>query len=87
MGNNSLFRYADGVDRLLMFFGTLGSLGDGLQTPLMMYILSDVINAYGDKNSHLKMHDVNKVSLFNKICTLLLYTTGVLYVAEVHQLV
>ncbi|WVZ03394.1 hypothetical protein V8G54_024200 [Vigna mungo] len=63
MGNNSLFRYADGVDRLLMFFGTLGSLGDGLQTPLMMYILSDVINAYGDKNSHLKMHDVNKYAL------------------------
>lgn len=72
MGNNSLFRYADGMDKLLMFFGTLGSLGDGLQNPLMMYILSDVINAYGDRNSQLTMHDVNKVSLFNNITTLLL---------------
>jgi len=72
MGNSGLFRYADGVDKLLMFFGTLGSLGDGLQIPLMMYILSGVINAYGDKNSHLTRHDVNTVSLFNKICSLLL---------------
>lgn len=72
MGNNSLFRYADGMDKLLMFFGTLGSLGDGLQNPLMMYILSDVINAYGDRNSQLTMRDVNKVSLFNNITTLLL---------------
>ncbi|CAJ2650454.1 unnamed protein product [Trifolium pratense] len=60
MGSNSMFRYADGVDKLLMFFGTLGSLGDGLQNPLMMYILSDVINAYGDKNSRITQHDVNK---------------------------
>ncbi|KAK7342544.1 hypothetical protein VNO80_25499 [Phaseolus coccineus] len=63
MGNNGLFRYADGVDRLLMFFGTLGSLGDGLQTPLMFYILSEVINAFGDKNSHLTKHDVNMYAL------------------------
>ncbi|XP_058730505.1 putative multidrug resistance protein [Vicia villosa] len=63
MGSNSLFRYADGVDKLLMFFGTLGSLGDGLQNPLMMYILSDVINAYGDTNSRFTQHDVNTYAL------------------------
>ncbi|KAJ1441897.1 P-loop containing nucleoside triphosphate hydrolase [Sesbania bispinosa] len=63
MGNNSMFRYADGIDKLLMLFGTLGSLGDGLQNPLMMYILSDVINAYGDKNSTMTKHDVNKFAL------------------------
>lgn len=82
-----MFRYADGVDKLLMFFGTLGSLGDGLQTPLMMYILSDVINAYGDKNSHLTRHGVNKVSLFNKIFDPLLETTGAICVAQIHHLV
>ncbi|XP_076941356.1 putative multidrug resistance protein [Bidens hawaiensis] len=42
-----LFRYAEGYDKFLMFFGTLGSIGDGLQIPLMMYVLSDVINDYG----------------------------------------
>lgn len=73
MGNNSMFRYADGVDKLLMFFGTLGSLGDGLQNPLMMYILSDVINSYGDKNSTLTKHDVNKVSLCSIKSLLLRY--------------
>ncbi|KAF7822863.1 putative multidrug resistance protein [Senna tora] len=46
-----------------MLFGTLGSVGDGLQTPLMMYILSDVINAYGDPNTVLTKQDVNKYAL------------------------
>ncbi|KAI4333814.1 hypothetical protein L6164_018575 [Bauhinia variegata] len=60
---NNIFCYADGVDKLLMFFGTLGCLGDGLQNPLVMYILSDVINAYGNKNSGLSQDDVNKYAL------------------------
>ncbi|KAK4286054.1 hypothetical protein QN277_002665 [Acacia crassicarpa] len=63
MGKQSMFRYADKVDKLLMLFGTLGSFGDGIQTPLMMFILSNVINAYGDPNAVLTMHDVNKFAL------------------------
>ncbi|KAJ7957664.1 ABC transporter B family protein [Quillaja saponaria] len=48
MGNKSgLFRYADGKDKLLMFFGTLGCIGDGLQTPITMLVLSGLIDAYG----------------------------------------
>ena len=58
-----MFRYADGVDKLLMLFGTLGSIGDGLQNPLMMFILSDVISAYGKANGSLTNDDVDKVSL------------------------
>ncbi|ONI30270.1 hypothetical protein PRUPE_1G241100 [Prunus persica] len=42
-----IFRYADGVDKLLLVLGTLGSTGDGLMTPLMMLVLSRVINEYG----------------------------------------
>lgn len=64
---DSMFRYADGLDKLLMFFGTLGSLGDGLQNPLMMYILSDVINSYGSSNGSLTDDDVDKVTISN-IC-------------------
>ncbi|GMN63161.1 hypothetical protein TIFTF001_032223 [Ficus carica] len=60
---NSMFRYADGIDMLLMLFGTLGSLGDGLQNPLMMYILSDVINSYGSSSGSLSNHDVDKFAL------------------------
>ncbi|XP_015898197.2 putative multidrug resistance protein [Ziziphus jujuba] len=60
---DSMFRYADGLDKLLMFLGTLGSLGDGLQNPLMMYILSDVINSYGSSNGSLTNDDVDKFAL------------------------
>ncbi|CAL2231095.1 unnamed protein product [Prunus armeniaca] len=42
-----IFRYADGVDKLLLVLGTLGSIGYGLMTPLMMLVLSRVINEYG----------------------------------------
>lgn len=62
----SMFRYADGTDKLLMLFGTLGSIGDGLQNPLMMYILSEVINSYGRANGGgLTNADVDKVSIVN----------------------
>ncbi|KAL3726369.1 hypothetical protein ACJRO7_031286 [Eucalyptus globulus] len=42
-----LFRYANGVDKLLVLLGMAGSVGDGLMTPLTMLVLSDVINKYG----------------------------------------
>ncbi|XP_062077804.1 putative multidrug resistance protein [Humulus lupulus] len=60
---DGMFRYADWVDKWLMFFGILGSLGDGLQNPLMMYILSDVINSYGSSNGSLTNDDVDKFAL------------------------
>ena len=58
---DSMFRCADGVDKLLMLLGTLGSIGDGLQHPLSMYILSDVINSYGSASGSLTNDDVDKV--------------------------
>ena len=39
-----LFSYSDALDKLLMLFGTLGSIGDGSMTPLTMFILSGLIN-------------------------------------------
>ncbi|XP_049343241.1 putative multidrug resistance protein [Solanum verrucosum] len=64
-GNNKqgMFRFADKKDKLLMFFGTLGSMGDGLQIPLMMFVLSDVINDYGNLSNSVSMKTVNKYSL------------------------
>ncbi|KAJ7948481.1 ABC transporter B family protein [Quillaja saponaria] len=63
-GKDNIFGYADGFDKLLMFLGTLGSIGDGLQNPLMLYILSDVINAYGSSSSSsLSTRDVDKYAL------------------------
>lgn len=73
--SNGIFRYADRSDKLLMFFGTLGSIGDGLQVPLMMYVLSDVINQYGlvskDRGVSISMHSVNQVPMLMKITVLI----------------
>ncbi|KAK6154401.1 hypothetical protein DH2020_008649 [Rehmannia glutinosa] len=60
---DGIFRYADKTDKLLMFFGTLGSIGDGLQIPLMMFVLSDVINEYGNLNSGISIRTVDKYAL------------------------
>lgn len=57
-----LFRYADGVDKLLLLLGSLGSIGDGLTTPLTMVVLSGMINQYSvsDPDSF-SNHVVDKV--------------------------
>ncbi|KAL0311053.1 UNVERIFIED_CONTAM: ABC transporter B family member 15 [Sesamum angustifolium] len=60
---DGIFRYADGTDKLLMFFGALGSIGDGLQVPLTMFVLSDVINEYGHLDSAVSTRLVNKYAL------------------------
>ena len=61
--NDGMFRYADGLDKQLMFLGTLGSIGDGMQYPLMMFVLSKVINEYGNPNGKLSNDTVDKVRL------------------------
>ncbi|KAL4324379.1 hypothetical protein GQ457_11G012980 [Hibiscus cannabinus] len=60
---DGMFQYADRTDKLLMFFGTLGSIGDGLQYPLTMFVLSKVINDYGDPNLKLSNDTVDKYAL------------------------
>ncbi|PKI32675.1 hypothetical protein CRG98_046940, partial [Punica granatum] len=60
---DSMFRYADRLDKMLMLFGTLGSIGDGLQYPLMMFVVSKVINEYGRENGSVSMDTVNKYAL------------------------
>ncbi|KAJ0733806.1 putative Type 1 protein exporter [Helianthus annuus] len=66
MGNkkkDGIFRFAEGIDKFLMFWGTLGSIGDGLQVPLTMYVLSGIINDYGDPHAKVTLSTVNKYSL------------------------
>ncbi|KAG8365998.1 hypothetical protein BUALT_Bualt17G0030300 [Buddleja alternifolia] len=59
----SLFRYADGVDKLLMLLGTLGSIGDGLMSPLNMFVLSGVIDEYATSDQAITNDIVDKYSL------------------------
>ncbi|KAM7464693.1 hypothetical protein LguiA_032814 [Lonicera macranthoides] len=62
-GKGGMFRYADGTDKLLMLFGTLGSIGDGLMSPLTMIVLSSVINEYGTSDISFSNDVVDKYSL------------------------
>lgn len=59
--SGSIFRYADRIDNFLMLFGTLGSIGDGMMTPLTMLLLSDLINDYGTSISAPSNYTVDKV--------------------------
>ncbi|XP_051122621.1 putative multidrug resistance protein [Andrographis paniculata] len=58
-----LFRYADGIDKLLMLIGTLGSIGDGLMTPLTMFIMSAIIDDYGASDQSISNQVVDKFAL------------------------
>lgn len=57
-----LFRYADGMDVLLMVLGTVGALANGVSQPVMTVIFGQVINAFGDATIDDVLHRVNQVS-------------------------
>ncbi|KAJ1376518.1 P-loop containing nucleoside triphosphate hydrolase [Sesbania bispinosa] len=68
-----IFRYADGGDKLLLLFGTLGCIGDGLQTPLTMLVLGSLIDDYAGGSEHsVSNHTIDKYAL-----RLLAVATGV----------
>ncbi|KAI3981753.1 hypothetical protein MKX01_027738 [Papaver californicum] len=58
-----LFKFADHFDRWLLFFGILGSVGDGLMNPLTMIVLAGAINDYGNTDIKLTNHVVDKYTL------------------------
>lgn len=53
-GKGGVFRYADNIDKLLMLFGTLGSIGHGLIIPVLMFVLSRLIDTYGNVQTQSK---------------------------------
>ncbi|KAK7825161.1 abc transporter b family member 15 [Quercus suber] len=54
---SSMFMHADGVDLLLMIFGFIGSVGDGLITPLVLFISSHLMNNIGAGSSAVSLAD------------------------------
>ncbi|KAL4653636.1 hypothetical protein ACB092_01G319100 [Castanea dentata] len=54
---SSMFMHADGVDLLLMIFGFFGSVGDGLLTPLVLFITSHLMNKIGTGSSAVSLSD------------------------------
>jgi len=63
-----LLRFADGVDKLLLLFGTLGCIGDGSMFPLTMFVLSCLMNEYGvGAGLDLSMDVVDKVYMHARL--------------------
>ncbi|TMX01574.1 hypothetical protein EJD97_024255 [Solanum chilense] len=62
-GKYGLFQYADGIDKLLMLLGSLGSIGDGLMTPLNMIILSSLIDDFGTADDSFSNKIVDEYAL------------------------
>ena len=79
---SSMFMHADGVDLLLMIFGFIGSVGDGLLTPLVLFITSHLMNNIGTGSSAVSLTDsfsnsINKVlSLSLSLSLSLIHTRG-----------
>lgn len=57
-----LFSFADPLDQLLMFLGTVGAVGSGISTPLMNVIFGNLIDAFGGSSNDV-VDEVSKVIL------------------------
>nr|CAD1829844.1 unnamed protein product [Ananas comosus var. bracteatus] len=63
-----VFRFADRVDVLLMFLGTIGAVGDGCSTNCLLLFASNLMNSLGYGKAHQDehlyfMHEIEKMSL------------------------
>ncbi|XP_076926652.1 putative ABC transporter B family member 8 [Bidens hawaiensis] len=63
-----IFRYADWFDKLLILLGTLGAIGDGLSTNVLLLFVSRLFNHLGygrsvQKNQDNFMDEISKCSL------------------------
>lgn len=60
----SIFMHADVLDCFFMAFGLLGSIGDGMMTPLVLFITSKIMNSVGsvsNTSSNNFVHKINEV--------------------------
>lgn len=66
---STIFKHADGIDLLLMAMGFLGAVGDGLCTPVMLLIMSRLMNNLGHGPSGLPyfLQNINHVGIYNNI--------------------
>lgn len=56
-----LFVFADRLDVLLMITGVIGAVANGLTQPLMLVVMSQLINTFGKTNGDDITHEISKV--------------------------
>ncbi|CAJ2665566.1 unnamed protein product [Trifolium pratense] len=74
----SIFMHADVLDYFYMIFGLLGSIGDGIMTPLVLFITSKIMNSLGNASGTSNNNFVHNI---NKNAAVLLYLACVSFVA------
>ncbi|CAI8594391.1 unnamed protein product [Vicia faba] len=63
----SIFMHADALDCFFMAFGLFGSIGDGIMTPLVLFITSKIMNSIGsvsNTSSNNFVHNINENAVF-----------------------
>lgn len=64
----SIFMHADRADILLMTFGFLGAVGDGVSMPVMLIVTSKLMNNLGGNNDTSNIdnftHHINEVYIY-----------------------
>ncbi|KAJ4724862.1 ABC transporter B family protein [Melia azedarach] len=76
-----LFSFADSVDILLMFVGTIAAMGNGLCQPILVLLWGKIANAFGEHaNLQQVLHEVSKVSLSFVYFAILLGLLGFLQI-------
>lgn len=58
VGFGELFRFADGLDYILMTVGTLGAIVHGCSLPLFLLFFADLVNSFGSNAD-----DLDKINL------------------------
>lgn len=68
VGFGELFRFADGLDYVLMTIGTFGAIVHGCSLPIFLRFFADLVNSFGSNANNLdKMtQEVMKVKKFNR---------------------
>lgn len=68
VGFGELFRFADGLDYVLMGIGSLGALVHGCSLPIFLRFFADLVNSFGSNANDMDkmMQEVLKVNTFFK---------------------
>ncbi|XP_004489352.1 ABC transporter B family member 15-like [Cicer arietinum] len=74
----SIFMHADVLDWFFMVFGLLGAIGDGIMTPLVLFITSKIMNSLGGSSTTTSNNFIHNI---NKNAVIMLYLACVSFVA------
>jgi len=73
--------HADGKDLFFMILGTIGAIGEGVTTPLVLLISSRMMNNIGSSSTmggNTFIHNINKVQFHLSLYTQQIFTSSLI---------